>query len=148
MLMTGTMAAKRRAWFSYCVWLITGALLGAIAGAAFAAACMLLPQPNYTDKSAIAVMAMFGGFAGLFHGEWLAVGTALAKRNAPRWCMCCAWVGGGTVCGTIDGAVIGAGWPTPGWGFILYGFFGGVIGALMGASVGGLVVSELLKRRA
>jgi hypothetical protein len=141
------MAAKRRAWVNYCAWLMGGMLLGAIAGAALA--------PN-------TFMLILGGLAGLLIGGLGGGLVAACKPNAPRWLMGCAWIAAGTVFGAIGGALIGSALlrlsthghapDVSGMGGLLgnavHAFFGSILGALVGASTGGLVLSELLKRRA
>ena len=120
-----------------------GMLLGAIAGAALARNTFML---------------ILGGLAGLLIGGLVAA----YKPNAPRWLMGCAWIAAGTVFGALGGALIGSallGLSTHGrapdvsgmgglLGDAVHAFFGSILGALVGASTGGLVLSELLKRRA
>jgi hypothetical protein len=140
------MAAKRRAWVIYCAWLMGGMLLGAIAGAALARNTFML---------------ILGGLAGLLIGGLVGGRVAACKPNAPRWLMGCAWIAAGTVFGAIGGALIGSallGLSThrapdvSGMGGLLgdavHAFFGSILGAIVGASTGGLVLSERLKRRA
>ena len=119
--------------------------MGAIAGVALAGDMFML---------------ILGGLAGLLIGGLVGALVAACKPNAPRWLMGCAWIAAGTVFGAIGGALIGPellGLVTPhvpSHGAFALGpgpvgaFLGSICGALVGVGTGGLILSELLKRRA
>jgi hypothetical protein len=91
------------------------------------------------------LLPILGGFAGLLIGGLVVV----SRRNVPRWLTGCTWIGGGLLLGGPAFYLMGALLPAwvgasdgLGWGIVSILF-----GPLIGASVAGLVFSELAKRR-
>jgi hypothetical protein len=134
------------ACLNYLRRLMRGTLIGAGVGASLGGLMRFTQPASFPDvMTGMTVFAVFGSFAGCL------IGTARAvyPRNPPRWLSGCVWIGGGMLLGGPAFHLIGA--FLPAWlvtrNQLVVGTFSIMFGPLIGASVGGLVFSELGKRR-